>query len=123
MKKTLKVGINGFGRIGRLVLRASKLRNDIEVVAINTRRIQEDYMCYLFKYDSVHRQYNGEVSFEEGYLIVDGQRIKVSMEPDPEKLNWGDMGVDVVITTKLPARAPIHPWCRLGKKEYCIDLG
>ena len=97
MKKTIKVGINGFGRIGRLVLRASKLHPEIDVVAINTRRIHEDYMCYLFNYDSVHRQYPGTVSFEEGYLVVDGERIKVSMEPDPAKLKWKDWGVDVVV--------------------------
>lgn len=97
MSNTIRVGINGFGRIGRLVLRASKLHPDIEVVAINTRRIHEDYMCYLFNYDSVHRQYNGTVSFEEGYLVVDGKKINVSMEPDPTKLKWKDWGVDVVV--------------------------
>jgi glyceraldehyde 3-phosphate dehydrogenase len=97
MKRTIKVGINGFGRIGRLVLRASKLHPEIEVVAINTRRIHEDYMCYLFNYDSVHRQYQGTVAFEEGFLVVDGQKIKVSMEPDPAKLRWADWGVDVVV--------------------------
>ncbi|CAM9240588.1 unnamed protein product [Ectocarpus fasciculatus] len=97
MSKTIRVGINGFGRIGRLVLRASKMHPEIEVVAINTRRIHEDYMCYLFNYDSVHRQYDGTVSFEEGFLVVDGKKIKVSMEPDPAKLAWKDWGVDVVV--------------------------
>lgn len=97
MSNVIRVGINGFGRIGRLVLRASKLHPEIEVVAINTRRIHEDYMCYLFNYDSVHRQYEGSVTFEEGYLVVDGKKIKVSMEPDPAKLKWKDWGVDVVV--------------------------
>eukprot|EP00286_Rhodomonas_abbreviata_P017991 CAMPEP_0181327932 /NCGR_PEP_ID=MMETSP1101-20121128/22397_1 /TAXON_ID=46948 /ORGANISM="Rhodomonas abbreviata, Strain Caron Lab Isolate" /LENGTH=310 /DNA_ID=CAMNT_0023436689 /DNA_START=23 /DNA_END=952 /DNA_ORIENTATION=- len=97
MSGKIRVGINGFGRIGRLVLRASMMHPEIEVVAINTRRIHEDYMCYLFNYDSVHRQYPGKVSFEEGFLVVDNDKIKVSMEPDPSKLNWKDMDVDVVV--------------------------
>ncbi len=94
-----RVAINGFGRIGRLVLRSfmQYYRGDaFEVVAVNDLTGTES-LAYLFKYDSVHRRYPGEVSYTSDELIVDGRRIKVLAEPDPARLPWRDLGVDVVI--------------------------
>ena len=97
--RKIRVGINGFGRIGRLVLRSAYRVPEIEVVAINTRRIHEDYMCYQFKYDSTHGRYKGTVEFDDNthHLIVDGKKIKVHMHPDPTKIPWADDDVDIVI--------------------------
>lgn len=97
--RKIRVGINGFGRIGRLVLRSAYRVPEIEVVAINTRRIHEDYMCYQFKYDSTHGRYKGTVEFDDNthHLIVDGKKIKVYMHPDPTKIPWSEEDVDIVI--------------------------
>jgi len=93
----LKVGINGFGRIGRLYVRAVKQRgDDVEIVAINDL-MDGASMRHLFKYDSVHRTYPGDVVFENDQLVLDGVPIKVLSETDPGKLPWRDLGVDVVI--------------------------
>jgi len=95
----IRVGINGFGRIGRLVLRSAHRIPEIEIVAINTRRIHEDYMCYQFKYDSTHGRYGGRVEFDSDghYLIVDDRKIKVYMTPDPSQIPWSETGVDIVV--------------------------
>ena len=82
---TIKVGINGFGRIGRLVFRAMAERQNIEVVGINDL-INAEYMAYMLKYDSVHGQFNGDVSVEGNDLIVNGKRIRVTAERDPNNL-------------------------------------
>ncbi|MGI9469831.1 MAG: type I glyceraldehyde-3-phosphate dehydrogenase [Rubripirellula sp.] len=92
----IKVGINGFGRIGRMVFRASVARDDMEVVAINDL-LEVDYLAYMLKYDSVHGRFQGEVSTEGGKLIVNGKEIRVTAETDPSKLAWGDVGADVVV--------------------------
>ena len=92
----IKVGINGFGRIGRMVFRASVVRDDIDVVAINDL-LEVDYLAYLLKYDSVHGRFKGDVAVEDGKLIVNGKEIRVTAETDPAKLAWGDIGVDVVV--------------------------
>lgn len=92
----IKVGINGFGRIGRMVFRASVDRDDIDVVAINDL-LDVDYLAYMLKYDSVHGQFKGEVSVDGGNLIVNGKTIRVTAETDPAKLAWGDVGADVVV--------------------------
>jgi len=94
---TIKVGINGFGRIGRLVLRAAKLNPRIQVVAINDPFIPADYMKYMFQYDTVHGRYQGTLAAEDGWLIVDGKKIKVSNELDPTKIQWGEAGADYVV--------------------------
>jgi len=91
-----KVGINGFGRIGRLVLR-SALRDDVEVVAINDPFIDLDYMVYMFKYDSTHGRYKGTVSAADGKLIVDGKGIAVFNSMKPEEIPWGASGADYVV--------------------------
>jgi len=93
----IKVGINGFGRIGRLVLRAKKNFPDVQVVAINDPFIPVDYMKYMFYYDSVHGKYDGTVVVDNGKLIVDGVAIKVSNELDPTKINWGEAGAEYVV--------------------------
>ncbi|KAF6033038.1 Gapdh2 [Bugula neritina] len=105
-----KVGINGFGRIGRLVLRAALLKG-VEVVAVNDPFIDLDYMVYMFKYDSTHGAYPGEVKSEGGKLVVDGKSMEVFAERDPTKIPWGKTGAEYVVestgvfTTKEKASA------------------
>jgi len=94
---SVKIGINGFGRIGRLVLRAAQNHPEVQVVAINDPFIDLEYMVYMFKYDSTHGQYKGEVSVKDGQLIVDGKSIHVSMEKEPSKIPWGKYGADYVV--------------------------
>jgi len=90
------IGINGFGRIGRIVLRAC-IDKGIKVVAINDPFIPLDYMVYMFKYDSTHGRFKGEVSHTEGHLVVNGQKIAVFMEKDPTQIPWGKAGADYVV--------------------------
>ena len=94
---SIKLGINGFGRIGRNVLRAA-LQNfsDIEVVAINDL-LEPDYLAYMLQYDSVHGRFKGDVSVDGGTLIVNGRRIRLTQERDPANLKWNEVGADVVI--------------------------
>ncbi|XP_046409606.1 glyceraldehyde-3-phosphate dehydrogenase 2-like [Neodiprion virginianus] len=91
-----KIGINGFGRIGRLVLRAS-LENGAEVVAVNDPFIGLDYMVYMFKYDSTHGKFKGEVKAEDGFLVVNGKKISVFSERDPKAIPWGKAGAEYVV--------------------------
>jgi len=91
----IRVGINGFGRIGRITFRAILVRNDVEVVGINDL-LDVKHLAYLLKYDSVHGKLNDNISTEEDFLIVNGNRIKVSAERDPSKINWASLNVDVV---------------------------
>ena len=93
---TIKVGINGFGRIGRFVFRAAAERNDIEVVGINDL-IDVDYMAYMLKYDSTHGRFKGTVEVDGGNLIVNGNTIRVTAERNPEDLKWNEINVDVVV--------------------------
>ena len=92
---TIKVGINGFGRIGRIVFRAAQKRSDIEIVAINDL-LDADYMAYMLKYDSTHGRFDGTVEVKDGHLIVNGKKIRVTAERDPANLKWDEVGVDVV---------------------------
>ena len=92
---TIKVGINGFGRIGRIVFRAAQKRSDIEIVAINDL-LDVDYMAYMLKYDSTHGRFDGTVEVKDGKLIVNGKTIRVTAERDPASLKWNEVGVDVV---------------------------
>ena len=92
-----KVAINGFGRIGRLVLRAFlKYHPDVEVVAVNDLTDAKT-LAYLFKYDSVHKIFDGEVSHGENHITINGKDIKVFSQKDPEDLPWKDLGVEYVI--------------------------
>jgi glyceraldehyde 3-phosphate dehydrogenase len=94
----IRVGINGFGRIGRQVVRAAKLqgKNDIDFVAVNDLTDTKT-LAHLFKYDSVHRTYKGDVAARNGAIAIDGDEIKVLAEKDPGKLPWRDLGVDIVL--------------------------
>jgi glyceraldehyde 3-phosphate dehydrogenase len=95
---TVKVGINGFGRIGRNVLRAAvqNFGGDIEVVAINDL-LEPEYLAYLLSYDSVHGHFKGEVAVEGGALLVNGRKIRLTAERDPANLKWAEVGAEVVI--------------------------
>ena len=93
---TIKVGINGFGRIGRFVFRAAAERNDIEIVGINDL-IDVDYMAYMLKYDSTHGRFDATVDVVDGQLIVNGKTIRVTAERNPEDLKWNEINVDVVV--------------------------
>jgi len=93
---TIKIGINGFGRIGRFVFRAACERADLEVVAINDL-IDVDYMAYMLKYDSTHGRFNGTVEVKDGSLVVNGKTVRVTAERNPADLKWDAAGVDVVV--------------------------
>lgn len=91
----MNIGINGFGRIGRIVFRTTLNRDDVKVVAINDL-VPVEQLAYLLKYDSVHGQYKGEIKVENGNLVVDGVTVRVTAEKDPTQLKWDEAGVDVV---------------------------
>jgi len=92
----IKVGINGFGRIGRLVFRAAMERDDVQIVAINDL-IDVEYMSYMLRYDTVHGRFNGAVSVKDGKLVVNGQEIRVTAEKSPANLKWGEVGAEYVV--------------------------
>jgi len=91
-----RIGINGFGRIGRLVLRAAMTRDDVEVVAVNDPFMNPEYMVYMLRYDSTHGKYPGEISVEGSDLVVDGKKIAVYAEQETKNIPWGKLGVDFV---------------------------
>lgn len=91
-----KIGINGFGRIGRNVLRAAEGRQDIEIVAVNDLTDAET-LAHLLEFDSVHGRFNGTVQAKDGAIVVNGREIKVLAEKDPAQLPWGELGVDIVV--------------------------
>nr|WP_315263059.1 type I glyceraldehyde-3-phosphate dehydrogenase [uncultured Limnohabitans sp.] len=94
---TIKIGINGFGRIGRMVFRAAVENfHDIEVVGINDL-LEPDYLAYMLKFDSVHGRFQGEVSVDNGHLVVNGKKIRLTQERDPAALKWNDISADVVV--------------------------
>jgi len=93
----IKVGINGFGRIGRMVFRAvAKDFKDIEIVAINDL-LEPEYLAYMLKYDSVHGRFNGDIKVESGNMVVNGKKIRLTAERDPANLKWNEAGADIVI--------------------------
>ena len=92
----VKIGINGFGRIGRLVFRAAMERKDVEVVAINDL-MEVDYIAYQLRYDSVHGKFEGKVEVKDGHLVVNGKTVRVTAEKDPAQLKWGEVGADYVV--------------------------
>ncbi len=91
-----RIGINGFGRIGRMVFRAAAAREDIEVVGINDL-LDVDYLAYMLKYDSVHGRFAGTVEAKEGALVVNGKEIRITAERDPADLKWDEIGAEVVV--------------------------
>ena len=92
----IKVGINGFGRIGRLVFRAAQQRNDIEIVGINDL-ISVEYMSYMLRYDTIHGQFKGTVDVKDGHLVVNGKTIRVTAEKDPSNLKWNEVEAEYVV--------------------------
>ncbi|WP_162415309.1 type I glyceraldehyde-3-phosphate dehydrogenase [Cyclobacterium roseum] len=92
----IKVGINGFGRIGRLVFRAAQERDDVQIVGINDL-IGVDYMAYMLKYDSTHGRFEGDVEVKDGKLVVNGNAIRVSSEKNPADLKWSDIGAEIIV--------------------------
>jgi|TARA_Y100000992_G_scaffold289167_1_gene243466 glyceraldehyde 3-phosphate dehydrogenase len=92
---SLKIGINGFGRIGRMVFRLAIQEDDLEIVGINDL-LDINHLAYLLKYDSVHGNFNGKISIDSNYLIVNGKKIKITAERNPNEIKWGEMNVDVV---------------------------
>src|SRR5436309_15768049 len=94
---TVKIGINGFGRIGRMVFRAA-VQNfpDIEIVGINDL-LEPDYLAYMLKHDSVHGPFKGNVSIDGNMLIVNGKQIRLTAVKDPAELKWSDVGADIVV--------------------------
>lgn len=119
----IKVGINGFGRIGRLVFRASVKNPNIQVVGINDPFIDPKYMEYMLKYDTVHGRFDGEVSYKDDAIIVNGNEIKVFDKMDPTEIPWGQVGADYVVestgvfTTTEKAQAHI----KAGAKKVVIS--
>ncbi len=120
---SVKIGINGFGRIGNLSFQAALKKEGVEVVAINDPFIAADYMAYMTKYDTVHGRFDGTVEAKEGALIVNGKEIKVYNEMDPHNIPWGEIGVDYVLecsgvfTTLEKAQAHIDS----GAKKVIIS--
>ncbi len=92
----MKIGINGFGRIGRLAFRAALKRGDIEIVGINDL-VDPEYMAYMLKYDSTHGKFDGTVEEKDGHLVVNGKTIRVTAEKDPANLKWGEVGAEVIL--------------------------
>ena len=120
---SIKVGINGFGRIGNLAFQAALEKEGVEVIAINDPFIEADYMAYMMKYDTIHGKFDGEVKAENGNLIVNGKEIKVYNEMNPKNIPWGNDGVDYVLecsgvfTTLEKAQAHIDA----GAKKVIIS--
>jgi len=119
---SIKVGINGFGRIGRLVLRLGVERPDIEFVAINSHSQTPDYMAYLLKYDSVHGRFQGEVDWEGDYLIVNGKRIRVFNCEEPHEIPWGTVEAAYIIesTGKFTTAAKMKGHLESGAKKVLL---
>lgn len=116
-----KIGINGFGRIGRLVFRAA-LKRGLEIVAINDL-IEPDYMAYMLKYDSTHGRFDGTIEVKDGQLVVNGKTIRITAEKDPANLKWGDVGVDIVIesTGLFLTRADAEKHISAGAKKVVFS--
>jgi glyceraldehyde 3-phosphate dehydrogenase len=93
---TIKIGINGFGRIGRIAFRVAVNRPNVEVVGINDL-LDVDHLAYLLKYDSVHGKFDGDVEVKNGHLVVNGKTIRISAERNPEDLKWGEVGAEIVL--------------------------
>ncbi|MEA4815508.1 MAG: type I glyceraldehyde-3-phosphate dehydrogenase [Lachnospiraceae bacterium] len=93
----IKVGINGFGRIGRLVLRVADKRNDIQIVAVNDPFVDLEYMAYMVKYDTTHGRFDGEISIKDGKLVIDGREIEVYNYKDPSEIPWRDTGAEYIV--------------------------
>jgi glyceraldehyde 3-phosphate dehydrogenase len=118
----VKIGINGFGRIGRLVFRAAMERKNVEVVAINDL-MEVDYIAYQLRYDSVHGKFAGEVGVKDGHLVVNGKTIRVTAEKDPTQLKWGEVGADYVVesTGLFLSRDKAEMHLKAGAKKVILS--
>ena len=120
---SVKLGINGFGRIGKLSFQAALAKEGVEVVAINDPFVAADYMAYMTKYDTVHGRFNGTIEEKDGNLVVNGKEIKVYNEMDPHNIPWGELGVEYVLecsgvfTTMEKAQAHLDA----GAKQVVIS--
>ena len=118
----MKIGINGFGRIGRLAFRAAIERDGVEVVGINDL-VEPDYMAYMLKYDSTHGKFKGTVEVENGNLVVNGKTIRVSAERDPANLKWNEVGAEVIIesTGLFLTQADAQKHIQAGAKKVVLS--
>ena len=118
----IKIGINGFGRIGRLAFRSAINRDNIEIVGINDL-LDVDYLAYLLKYDSVHGRFNGDVEVKNGNLVVNGKTIRVTADRNPENLKWNEVGAEYVIESTgfftVKEKAELH--IKGGAKKVIIS--
>ncbi len=118
----IKIGINGFGRIGRLAFRSAVERDNVQVVAINDL-LEVDYLAYMLKYDSVHGAFNGTVEVKDGALVVNGQTVRITAERNPENLKWDEVGAEYVIDStgifKDIEKASLH--IKGGAKKVVIS--
>ena len=118
----IKIGINGFGRIGRLVFRAAMERSDVEVVGINDL-MEVDYIAYQLRYDSVHGKFPGTIAVEDGHLVVNGKKVRVTFEKDPAALKWGEIGADYVVESTglflTKEKAELH--LKAGAKKVILS--
>ena len=120
---SIRIGINGFGRIGRLVFRAGIVRDDIEIVAVNAPDKKPEQLAYVVKYDSVHGRFNGTVEVADGNLVVNGKTVKLLDSRDPSKLPWGELGVDYVLecTGKFLTKEAAQPHLDAGAKVVVLS--
>jgi glyceraldehyde 3-phosphate dehydrogenase len=120
---TIKVGINGFGRIGRLTFRALMNKKNIEVVAFNDLTDAKT-LAHLFKYDSVHGKFNGDVAVDGDYLVINGKKIRVYAEKDPANLPWKDLGVEIVVecTGIFRTREKLSKHLTAGAKKVVLSV-
>ena len=120
---SIRIGINGFGRIGRLVFRAGITRDDIEIVAVNAPDKKPEQLAYVVKYDSVHGRFDGTVEVVDGNLVVNGKTVKLLDSRDPAKLPWGELGVDYVLecTGKFLTKEAAQPHLDAGAKVVVLS--
>ena len=120
---SIRIGINGFGRIGRLVFRAGIVRDDIEIVAVNAPDKTPEQLAYVVKYDSVHGRFNGTVEVVDGNLVVNGKNVKLLNSRDPSQLPWGELGVDYVLecTGKFLTKEAAQPHLDTGAKVVVLS--
>ena len=120
---SIRIGINGFGRIGRLVFRAGIVRDDVEIVAVNAPDKTPEQLAYATKYDSVHGRFNGTVEVVDGNLVVNGKNVKLLNSRDPYQLPWGELGVDYVLecTGKFLTKEAAQPHLDAGAKVVVLS--
>ena len=120
---SIRIGINGFGRIGRLVFRAGIVRDDFEIVAVNAPDKTPEQLAYVTKYDSVHGRFNGTVEVVDGNLVVNGKTVKLLNSRDPHDLPWGELGVDYVLecTGKFLTKEAAQPHLDAGAKVVVLS--